>query len=185
LIDKDETYLSAQQSAAKTDPRIPRPDGVARGTPCAQATAQQGASPTDGFDSVQAARVNRKPDFGFGIEHRLRRRTDFLRVRRLGILSQTAHFVIYLANLPEQKGPRLGSAVSRHIGNAVVRNRTKRRLRESFRCELKSLLRPESAVVIVARKGASELKTQDVTAEVEAVLSRMARRLEASLGTDR
>ena len=110
----------------------------------------------------------------------MRRRAEFLRVRRLGIRGQSGHFVIYLAILPDQATARLGLAVSRQVGNAVARNRTKRRLRESFRCSLKPLLRPTSAVMIVARKGAADLKTQEVTAELYPILSRMAARLEAA-----
>lgn len=82
--------------------------------------------------------------------------------------------------LPDQRAARLGLAVSRQIGNAVVRNRIKRRLRESFRCELKPTLGLGSAVVIIARKGAGGLKTPAVTAELKPVLSRMAKKLAAA-----
>jgi len=179
LINKDETYLSAQQSAAKADSRVPRPDGVARRTSGAQTAAQQGSAPPDRFDPAQTARVNPSSDASFGKAHRLRHRADFLRVRRLGIRGQSAHFVIYLAILPDQGAVRLGLAVSRQVGNAVTRNRTKRRLRESFRCSLRSLLRPDSAVMIIARKGAADLKTQEVTAELHPMLLRMVARLDA------
>lgn len=100
-------------------------------------------------------------------------------MRRLGTRFQTAHFVIYLAQLPDQDAARLGLAVSRRIGNAVARNRTKRRVRESFRCSLKSMLHPGGALMIVARDGAAELKTQEVTAELKAALARIAQRPEA------
>lgn len=103
----------------------------------------------------------------------------------MGIRFQTAHFVIYLAKLPDQDTARIGLAVSRRIGNAVARNRTKRRLRESFRCSLKSVLHPGSTMMIVARNGAAELKTQEVTEELKAALSRMAQRLEALPSADR
>ena len=115
----------------------------------------------------------------------MRRRAEFLRVRQLGIRFQTAHFVIYLARLPGQQVARLGSSVSRQIGNAVIRNRTKRRLRESFRCSLRAVLQRESAVMIVARKGAAQLKTQAVTAELKPALSGMARRLESAESPER
>lgn len=80
--------------------------------------------------------------------------------------------------LPEQETVRLGLAVSRQIGNAVVRNRVKRRLRESFRCSLRPLLGTGSSVVIVARKGADTLKTPEITEELRPALLRLAQNLE-------
>jgi ribonuclease P protein component len=180
LIDKDETDLSTQQSAAKANPRVPRPDGVARRTSCAQTAAQQGSPAPDNFNPAQTAWVNRQANGRFGKEHRLRRRGDFLRVRRLGIRYQTAHFIMYLAKLPDQELPRLGFAVSRRIGNAVLRNRTKRRLRESFRLSLKLMLGAGSALVVVAHDGAAQLKTGEMTTELKPALARMIKKLETS-----
>jgi ribonuclease P protein component len=91
---------------------------------------------------------------------------------------QTGHFVVYLARLPDHEAVRLGLAVSRQIGNAVVRNRIKRRLRESFRCDLKTILPPATALMVVAREGAAQLKTQEITAELRAPLAQMADQLE-------
>jgi len=179
LTKKDETYVSAQQSAAKTDSRVPRPDGIARRSPRAQAPAHQGPPSVDRLDPAQAARLDGKPDARFGKEHRLRRRTDFVRVRRAGNRFQTRHFVVYLARLTGAGAPRLGLAVSRQIGNAVVRNRIKRRLREGFRCRLKPLLAPASALLIVARAGAAQLKTQEMAAELLSVLPTNSRAMPA------
>lgn len=106
-------------------------------------------------------------------------------MRRTGLRFQSPHFVIYLAMLPDQTLARLGLAVSRQIGNAVVRNRIKRRLRESFRCCLRSTLGPGSSVMIVARKGADGLRTPEVTAELGPVLLRMVKKFEATSSQDR
>jgi ribonuclease P protein component len=176
LINKDETYLSAQQSAAQTDPRVPRPDGDAQRTPRAQTAAHQGAPSPHRLDPTQATRVESGGDFRFGTEHRLHRRSDFLNVRRWGIRAQTAHFVVYFAQLPDQTTARMGMAVSRQVGNAVVRNRIKRRLRESFRCALRSVVGPDGTIVVIARQGAAELMTPAVTAELKPAISRMARK---------
>jgi ribonuclease P protein component len=51
--------------------------------------------------------------------------------------------------------PRLGLAVPKSVGNAVVRNRVKRQLRETWR-ELVPLAKPGHDYVLVARPGLAE-----------------------------
>jgi len=61
-------------------------------------------------------------------------------------------FVLYILSTSESHS-RLGLAVSKRIGNAVVRNRIKRCLRETFRRH-KALLTSSCDVVCVARRHA-------------------------------
>ena len=61
---------------------------------------------------------------------RLTRSNDFKRVRRLG--KSYAHSLVVLVTLPNQeKTIRIGVAASQSVGNAVNRNRAKRRIRAS------------------------------------------------------
>lgn len=60
---------------------------------------------------------------------------------------------------------RLGLTVSRRVGNAVVRNRVKRRIREWFRREGRAALAGQDLVVI-ARPCAAALAGRDVAAEL-------------------
>jgi len=62
---------------------------------------------------------------------RLKRRSDFRSVYRRGVVWRGSCFTLHV--LPREGGARLGIVVSRRFGNAVERNRTKRRLREAFR----------------------------------------------------
>lgn len=59
-------------------------------------------------------------------------RRDFERIRAQGVPRRDRLLTVRICpnGLPH---PRLGLAVGRHVGNAVVRNRVKRWVRESFR----------------------------------------------------
>lgn len=71
-------------------------------------------------------------DERFRKSERLRKRPQFLHARNDGWRSEGDWVVIYaVAN--DVGHPRLGVTVSTRVGNAVVRNRYKRRLREIFR----------------------------------------------------
>lgn len=64
---------------------------------------------------------------------RLKRRAEFLRVAGKG-RRVAVHGLALQALLREDDGPvRIGFTVTKKVGNAVVRNRTKRRLREAAR----------------------------------------------------
>ena len=63
---------------------------------------------------------------------RLRRPSQFRVVLAGGVRKAVGPLNVYA--LPNKLGqPRLGLAVSRRVGRAVVRNRIKRRMREAFR----------------------------------------------------
>jgi len=68
--------------------------------------------------------VNRK--------YRLTRSTDIKRVRRLG-KSRAHPFVVLICHPNQINKVRLGIIASRSVGNAVQRNRSKRRIREVVR----------------------------------------------------
>jgi ribonuclease P protein component len=88
---------------------------------------------------------------------RLRSRGDFRRVydRRASVSDGLVRLVGCLNELPY---PRIGLSVSRQVGNAVVRNRWKRLLREAFRLSRQDM--PEGLdFVVIPRDGAKpELK---------------------------
>ena len=70
---------------------------------------------------------------------RLRKSTDFKRVRRLG--KSYAHPFVVLIKHPNQQGTsRFGVAAGRSIGNAIKRNRAKRRIREIVRSYIPGIL---------------------------------------------
>lgn len=114
---------------------------------------------------------------GFGKADRLRKSGEFLRLQRHGARCQAGHFVLYGKCGADDQGSRLGITVSRRIGNAVVRNRLKRRVRECYRLKLRAMLPAGVAMVVIARKGAGELKWMALDAELLASVANLGRKL--------
>ena len=104
----------------------------------------------------------------FPKEARLRKRPEFTSLSRSGKKLHTANFVV-ITQATERAETRLGVTVSSKIGNAVVRNRVKRLVRECFR-QLRHNIEPSRDVLIIARKGAANLSFAEVTQEITAHL---------------
>jgi len=92
--------------------------------------------------------------------HRLSRSRDFDAVYRRGRSVSTRFLVLYwFARDEDADEPRLGIAVPKSTGGAVVRNRTKRQLREAWRALLEQVPRGRD-YVLVARPGLPEASEQ-------------------------
>ncbi len=85
--------------------------------------------------------------------HRLSRSRDFDAVYRHGRSVSTRFLVLYAFAREDVAGdPRLGLAVPKSSGGAVVRNRTKRQLREAWRSHLDRVPAGHD-YVLIARPG--------------------------------
>lgn len=83
---------------------------------------------------------------------RLKRRREFLRVAGKG--SRAARPSLVLQALPGTVGPlRVGFTATKKLGNAVVRNRAKRRLREAARLTLGENTPQGWDLVLIGREG--------------------------------
>jgi ribonuclease P protein component len=86
-----------------------------------------------------------------GKRARLRLRREFLVVQDRGRKVHAGAYVV-LAIGNELGWPRLGVTVSTRVGNAVIRNRVKRWVREAFRSLAQEL--PPMDIVVIARSSA-------------------------------
>jgi len=108
-----------------------------------------------------------REQLSFAAADRLHRSAEFLRLQRDGVRFQSPHFVLYAGSLDhEPDRSRLGVTVSRRIGNAVVRNRVRRRVREIFRKELRTQLPQSISIVVIARGGAGALESAAIGDEL-------------------
>lgn len=86
---------------------------------------------------------------------RLRKRSEFVEVQQKGAKVQSSGF-IGLVLVRGAGRTRLGITTSKRLGNAAVRNRTRRFVREAFRRGLMNL--PEGIdLVVIAKKKACDL----------------------------
>lgn len=102
---------------------------------------------------------------------RLKRRAEFLRAARDGRKVGRSHLVVQA--LPRTDGEtRLGFTATKKIGNAVARNRAKRRLRALARLSLGEAPAPGWDLVLIARAETGTCPFATLRAEFEQALSK-------------
>ena len=100
----------------------------------------------------------------------IRKRADFVAANR-GLRNARPGFVL-LTRPNEGLGKRFGVTVTKKIGNAVVRNRMKRRFRELLRAALPEEGLPGHDHVLIGREGGVERDFAAMRGELSAALAR-------------
>jgi ribonuclease P protein component len=97
-----------------------------------------------------------------GRDLRLRQNRDFARVRQKGERLVLGCLIANWHKLPEGETPKLGVVTSKKIGGAVIRNRARRLLRESFRLHQHEISSPVELVLVarnsIAGKGLADVE---------------------------
>jgi ribonuclease P protein component len=108
----------------------------------------------------------------FGRAHRLSRTWQYQRTYAEG-RSVRGRLVVLYAHVVPGEPSRLGIVASRKVGGAVIRNRTKRRLREVGRA-LWPRVRPDGRqLVLIALPAAAAADSAELAADVADLLRRM------------
>jgi ribonuclease P protein component len=128
-------------------------------------------------DSVQDKHIQSSPRPK--LDH-LRTRADFQRLTRFGRKHATRGLVLQVARQPHDTNshlansttPRVGFTASKKVGNAVARNRAKRRLRALAHTVLRPQAQPSLDYVLVGRHTTLHRPWLKLVKDLEEALSR-------------
>lgn len=113
------------------------------------------------------------------VVQRLTRRAEFLRAARQGRKWATPGLVLQAVATPlvcrSENTARLGFTASRKVGNAVIRNRVKRRLREAARAVLDVYGEPGYDYVLIGRPLTATRPFTALLQDLETALKRLGR----------
>ncbi len=104
----------------------------------------------------------------------LKRRAEFLQLARGRKLAKPG-FVMQLRRVAEAEPLRIGYTATRKIGNAVARNRARRRLREAARLTLGPAGLTGLELVLVCRQDTARLPFRALCDGLEAALAELRR----------
>src|SRR5580700_6487361 len=118
-----------------------------------------------------------QPRLSMGRAMRLKQSRDFARVRREGHRMACGCFIANWQTLPLEAPMHLGVITAKKLGNAVIRARARRLLREVFRLHQHDFARPVDLVLVA--QGPIVGKGMDTVEEAFMKLMRNAKLLKA------
>ena len=166
--DYAEENISTKQPTPRKEARLSRTHGYQE-RPCSAQTPPR----------QRTQEINGSPLLGLGSpkEARLRKRAEFLRVYDQGIRFEGRFMTVFILS-SDLRPHRAGiTATKKAIGNAVMRNRAKRLLRECFRQSRPQLDLIEARYdwVLNARRSILRVKLDGPLAEFRAIAARVQR----------
>lgn len=103
------------------------------------------------------------------MDHRLRKNKQFTYLYKKGKRSFTKHLILYTM-ASKFKEYKIGYSVSKKIGKANIRNKTKRRMREIVR--VNDFAKNYNNYVLVAKEGIENLSFSDLYNEIKEIFEK-------------
>jgi ribonuclease P protein component len=103
---------------------------------------------------------------------RIRQRRDFLAAAKAFSCAMPG-MIVQMRVRADALPPRVGFTVTKKLGNAVARNRSKRRLREAARLTLAGIARPGHDYVLIGRGATAKRPFEDLRKDITAALKRL------------
>jgi len=95
----------------------------------------------------------------------LKKDSDFRKVYKKGKSVANKYLVMYVLE-NELENSRVGISVSKKVGNAVNRNKIKRRIRESYRLNIDEKVKDGYDIIFIARISSKEATHKDIEKSV-------------------
>jgi ribonuclease P protein component len=180
-----EAHLPAQQARSQASARFPRAHGDRRRPPGAGGAAGKGAQTAVGLSPVAAPVLGTAPDSPVRLTT-LKTRAEFVRVAASRQKAVTPGLILQMAMRPAEagyRGVRVGFTASRKVGNAVLRNRAKRRLRAAAAHLLARQGQPLTDYVLIARQLTASRAFAALLNDLETALRRVGHNVQRRLPT--
>lgn len=103
--------------------------------------------------------------------YRIKKEMEFHTIMKQKNSYANRNFVVYIATQEDIMTPkhfRVGLSVGKKVGNAVMRNRVKRQIRESL-FQMKDQIDPTKKLIVIARPNVTTLTTAEVASNLKHV----------------
>ena len=107
----------------------------------------------------------------FNETERLRKDSDFRRVYKHGKSFANRYLVMYIMRNNLEYN-RVGISVSKKVGKAIVRNKVKRKIRESFRLDVDGKIKSGYDIVFIARVAINDVQYNEVNKSMKHLVNK-------------